>query len=341
MRLKIVRPVPALAGLLAAVSLAITPTADAQGLQLRERWSTRGAPGKEFISIDGMAEARDGTVWVSDPRGGAVYGVAPDAASMRVVARSGNGPGEVRGPHHIAQTPDGGLAVLDLGHNAIEVFDGSSRFQYRIPLQYPIVNPKGFVVLPGNRFVVSGGIYGRAESIHIFGLDGRLSASWLPAPRTINLRAGVLVAGGPLAPMGDGSLLFSRAAPHEIAVFSANGAQVRGIARDRRLLPAIGDDFIHERGSGPSLTRSFRWDFPQSKAVFRLPDGRVLNVVRFYDEGTSLWEIYSVDGRLLRRATVRRAYSPWSLTRSGDVLASYVDPDTQEQVAVRLVLTEQ
>lgn len=340
MRLMIARPVPALAAALVAVALASTSTASAQELQLRERWSTRGTPGSEFISIAGMAEARDGTVWVSDPRAGAIYGVAADAASMRVVARSGDGPGEVRGPHLIAQTPDGGLAVIDLGHNAIEVFDERSRFQSRVQLQYPIVNPKGFVVLAGSRFVVSGGIYGRSESIHVFGRDGRLGASWLPAARTKNPRAGVMVAGGPLASMGDGSLLFSRAAPHEIAVFTANGARVRGIAGDRLLLAAIGEDFIHETGSGQSLIRSFRWDFPQSKAVFRLADGRVLNVVRFFDEGTSLWEIYGADGRLVRRASVRRAYSPWSLTRSGDVLASYIDPATQEQVAVRLVLTE-
>lgn len=330
----------------AVLVAATTASASAQAptggerLAIIERWSTTGAPGDKFVSIAGMAEGPDGRIWVSDPRAGTIHALSADGRPARRIARAGDGPGEVRGPHMITRTADGGIAVHDLGHNAIQVFDAQGRFRHRVPLQRPVTNAKGFAALPSGGFLLSGGIYGEDHSIHRYGPAGDLERSWLPIPRTTNVRAGVLVAGGPVAMLSGGDILFSRAAPHEIIVFSPDGERRRTLAADPRLLRPIGDDFIEERGTGSAMVRTFRWMFPQSRAVFQLRDGRILNVVRFHDEGASLWELYSEDGRRLNRVRVGRAYSPWALTASGDVLASYIDPDTDEHVAVRLALVE-
>ncbi|MET0399617.1 MAG: hypothetical protein ABW277_22700, partial [Longimicrobiaceae bacterium] len=53
---------------------------------------------------------------------------------------------------------------------------------------------------------------------------------------------------------------------------------------------------------------------------------RVLNEV----ESHTVWEVYRPDGKLVGRTRVPRAYQPWGMTRNGDVLASYLDPDTDE-----------
>jgi len=307
-------------------------------LEVREMWATKGSDRSLFVTIEGMSESSDGTVWVSDPRASTVYGLAADGSEVHPIAQAGDGPGEVRMPHLIAPLPDGGVAVYDMGHNSVEVFDSDTSFRHRVPLQHLVVNPKGFAALAGDEFLLSGGIYGQSTSIHLFGLDGQLRKSWLPIPKTTNIRAGVLVAGGPVSVSGDGRILFSRAAPHEITVYSRGGDRQAVLARDETLLEAVGDDFIQERGLGAAMTRSFRWNFSQSKAIFGLPGGQILNVVRYFDRGESLWELYSMEGGLLARGTVQRAYTPWGMTRSGDVLASYVDPETQEHVAVRLAV---
>ena len=113
----------------------------------------------------------------------------------------------------------------------------------------------------------------------------------------------------------------------------------RVFASDPDLLEPIGDDFIHETGAGMNLRRTFNWYFPQSRAIFRLLDGRILNVVWKHDEGRSIWDVYSPQGKRIARQVFSRAYEPWALARNGDVLASYRDPETGEHIATRLRVT--
>lgn len=303
-------------------------------LSIVERWSTKGGPGGlEFASIAGMAEAANGDIWISDPAGHRL--LASDAAGrrLRVVARQGDGPGEVEGPGLVTTTASGEVAVLDLARGSVDVFGRDGRFTRRTTLPARVYNPKGFVYW-GGRFVISGGITGETSAIHLVGADGSRKGSWYPAPRTRNPRAGVMVAGGALAVAPDGSLLFSQAAPHRILRFPPAGGAGRELAADSALLRPAGDDFIREAGG----VRTFRWDYPRSGAVFPRPDGTVLNVICNAEQGFTLWELYGRDGRRLARQRVDRAYEPWAMTRDGDVLASFRDPTTDEAVAVRLAV---
>ena len=318
------------------LALAALP-ADAQNIQLRERWTSRALPAFDVVtSIAGMAETPDGTLWLSDPRNHVIHGVESAGASVRAVARAGDGPGEVRSPNFIAATPDGGLAVYDMEHRAIHVFDRSGKFRHRVALSAMVTNPKGFTMTPTGAFVISGGIYGSEYAIHRFGINGSLERSWLSAPKAADMQAGILIAGGPIAVLRSGTLLFSRAAPHELIEFSLDGNRLRTVAADSTLLKPVENDFITETGSGSGRRRSFRWNFPQSRAVFQLADGRILNVINSVEAGTSLWQLYTSEGGFLSQTRIDRAYAPWFITRSGDILASYIDPDTHEHIAVRL-----
>ena len=312
-------------------------SANAQNIQLRERWTSKAVPAFEVVtSIAGMAEAPDGTLWLSDPRNHVIHGVESAGASVRTVARSGDGPSEVRSPNFITTTPDGGLAVYDMDHRAIQVFDRSGKFRHRVALSALVRNPKGFTMTPTGAFVISGGIYGNEYAIHRFGINGSLERSWLPAPKTADMQTGILIAGGPIAVLRRGTLLFSRAAPHELIEFSLDSNTLRTIAADPTLLKAVDNDFVTETGSGSGRVRSFRWNFPQSRAVFQLSDGRILNVISSVEAGTSLWQLYTSEGGFLSQTRIDRAYIPWFVTRSGDILSSYIDPDTHEHIAVRL-----
>lgn len=330
---------------LASTERADPPDIPQSSFVISERWATAGSPtvGGEFGYVAGMAEARDGMIWVSDGRLGQIVELSPSGTPTRRAARTGDGPGEVGSPGRIVRTLRDELAIHDLKHLSIELFAPDGRFVRRIRLPYPIDFLKGFTALPSGEFVLTGGIPGRATAIHRFGTDGRLKASWYPIPETTNARAGLLVAGGSVWADADGSLLFSQAAPLRIMLFPPgypqSGREPSVLASDPKLVRPIGDDFIVERVEGGQWVRSFRWGAPMSRAVFRLDDGNILNVVVFAEaEEGSIWQLYDPSGRLLAQEESARAYWPWNLTEDGDVLASYIEPETSQHFAARLAM---
>lgn len=331
-------------------ALLITGTAHAQKLSVVEVWRTKGEPETAlFASISGMAEAVDGSIWVSDPRAGVVLSI-DSALTIHVIARSGEGPGEVSGPTRIARTPEGGLAVYDLSGQRIEIFNRDGEFARRVMLEVPIWNSKGFAISTTGQIILSGGIPGASffrhgdlpegnYGIHRFSPDGELVDSWWSIPDTQNPRAAMYVAGGPVDILENGSILFSDAAPHRILKFSADQNDTNLIASNPDLLEPVGDDFITVTGSGASRQVTFDWQFPQSRLITQLPSGRLLNVVEFHEQGRTLFQLYTSDGASLAKTWVDNAYTAWSTTRDGDILAEWVDPTTHESYAVRLELT--
>jgi hypothetical protein len=160
--------------------------------------------------------------------------------------------------------------------------------------------------------------------------------SWWPIRETKNPRAGWMVAGGPVACLPDGSILFSDASPHQTFRYSADGTEHKTLASDPKLLIAIGDEFITVHGASPSASTTFDWDFPQSRLVSLLPSGELLNVVEFHKAGRTLFQLYTSEGIPLTQTWVNTAYNAFSLTRNGDILARWTDPDTYEDYVVRL-----
>lgn len=328
--LTIPRPVDMIAVALAA-SMASTPSA-AQVLDITELWSTTGSASiGEIAFVAGMGAGPGGSVWVSEGMGrGYVMAISADGSRVRIAARTGGGPGEVDSPTLISARPDGGVAIYDIGHQAIQVFGPDGSFIERIRLAAMVINPKGFAALRSGGFVISGGIIRNGYSIHHFGADGELVASWHPVPETQDPMAGVMVAGGPVQELDDGSILFSQAAPHLIVRFAGPEGAAHVVASEPRILPPIGDDFIRISGSGDSRVQRFDWFFPQSKGVFPLPEGRILNVIWLHERQVSVWEVYDQDGRRIVAREIDRAYEPWAVAANGDVFASYRDSDTDE-----------
>ena len=330
---------PRRSALFAALSLLAATacgTASAQALSVREQWTTKGTPGTlEFGSVDGMSEAADGSIWISDVTSQVVVAVNARGGGLRVLAEEGDGPGEVRGPSRSTLLPSGETGVYDMIRSAVDIFGPEGRFRRRIALPVVVFNPKGFAALGSGDLILSGGVPSSAGAIHQFSPDGRLRRSWGPPSTARNPRAATMIAGGPIYPLADGSILFSQSAPHWIAVYAPLGQRTRAVAAYPSLAPLIGDRFVQERNG----RRTFDWDYPRSVGVFRLKGGMILNVVRNARENLSTWEVYRPDGKLVGRTRIKRVYQPWGMTRNGDVLASYLDPDTDEAVAARLTLT--
>ncbi len=318
----------------------MSPALAAQSIQVREVWSTRGTERSHYFgAITGMAETGSGAIWVSDPIAREIWAVDGNGSNLRKVARSGGGPGEVRGPSLLAPTPSGGIAVFDIGRGSIELFRQDGGFVRRLQLQARVVWPKGLAVLGDWSVILSGGVFaGRSGSVFRIAEDGSITNEWIGAPETRDPMARVVVSGGAVSALPQGGFLFSRAAPHEILVFGAD-LSARLFASDPALLQPMGDDAVEVRGSGANMVRTFRGHFPQSRLVHRNRDGTVLNVVRNAEEGWSLWEWYESSGERIARVRVPRAYNTFTVCENGDVLAYYLDTETDESVAARLAVT--
>lgn len=101
-----------------------------------------------------------------------------------------------------------------------------------------------------------------------------------------------------------------------------------------------GDGVILEEGEGDDWARTFHPYFPQSSGVFRLKDGRILNVVVYRDDGYSVWQVFGPEtGELVAAGRVNEPYVPWYLCEDGTVLAARLEPDTDVPIVVRLEIT--
>lgn len=312
-------------------------TGFAQNLVLQERWRTSGF---DLASVAGMVESADGRILVSDPRNAMVIAFDSTGRFQRVWLRSGDGPGEVRGPQLLARVPNGGVLLLDAGHGSIEVFDQRLAFRRRVPLQPRISNPKSMVAIGNDEILISGWRPGAAAVVHDIDSTGGPRASWIAGPSTRNPRATSIIAGGALGLGPSGEILFSQASPHAIHVLSPGDSSFRVIVSDPGVLPLVGDKAVRVQGAGSDRRVSFWWTFPRSVFVQLLPGGLVLNVVLFEDEGYTVWEVYDRSGKLRVSQPFGKAYTPWSVTANGDLLCSY---ETEEgvPVAARVSLTFQ
>jgi hypothetical protein len=324
-----------------ALLLSLAAADDQSPLQVHEVWVTTGSRATPFGAIGGMIEGPKGEIFVSDQINVAVFAIQPQGMGVRQVAREGRGPGEVSTPGLMAPTPNGGIALRDIGHNVILLLDGEFRETGRVQPEFGVYNPKGFAVLADTSFVLSGGSFRSGLGIHHFSFAGKHQASWLPAPEVESRSARIHLAGAPVAAAADGMILFTRPAPHLIAKLNPVTGAIVALAEDPAIIPAIGDDFEQRRMVDGREVIAPQWFYPQSRGIFELRDGAILNVITRRYDCESTFELYDANGRLESRHTVSKAYQPFALTRDGRILASYPDPQTEEPIAVLLELRRQ
>lgn len=191
-------------------------------------------------------------------------------------------------------------------------------------------------MLPGGGFVLSGGVFGNSHAIHQFDELGRYLRSWGEAMEAEDMMARFVGTGGALDVLPDGSLLYSRAAPHEIVRYQlptsgSVAASGRTIVSVSGLLESPGDDVLLNTTdeNGVSYT-TFRVWYPQSRGVFLMADGAILNVITHSNEDPELrhtiWQLFSPAGDLEAEArTDGVMYQPWFQCSNGDILASRHD----------------
>ena len=348
--------IPLAAFTLGVPALAAQTVSDLGRLAVTEVWEIDGHTRLERLSdVSGVAETSLGTVWIAgysevlavDPRD-------PSGASDVMVAEGkGDGPGELLGADRIAITPDGHIAVHDLGRDAIEIYSAAGKPLRRVQLPFSVQWPKGFSVLASGDFVLSGGVPWIEAAIHRFNPAGKHLGSWADAAVSEEWMARVVGTGGATHASPDGSLVYSNGAPHSIVRYESppigdDGEPVgRTISEMPELLGAPGDAVLVKGvdEEGVQYT-SFNVWYPQSHAVFALDGGRVLNVIRRRDGDGDLetvWQLFEPrhEARhagthaLVAQGIVSVPYRLWFLCGNGEILATRMD-DLGVQTVVRL-----
>ncbi len=327
---------------------------DVQGddprMAVTEVWVADGHTRLEGLTrVTGVAESPLGKVWITSARPARLLVVDPSTGGKGdyIAARNGDGPGELMGPARLDVMPDGNMAVYDLSRSAVEIYSAAGEPVRRVMLPISVSWPKGFAALPSGGFVISGGVVGNDFAIHQFGESGRYIRSWGAAMKADAWEAKPVGTGGALNVRSDGSLLYSRGAPHEILQFEVRAV---GDGEPSRHVIAAMDGFLEEPGDavlihgtedGIPFTTFDIW-YPQSRAVFQLEDGRVLNVVTRSDGGPprTIWQLFEPDGGApIETQTKGHLYEPWFLCANGDILATRRDAlDVASVVRLRLVL---
>ncbi len=329
-------------------------------LTVTEVWAADGYSRIERVSdVRGVAETPLGTVWVASAA--EILAVDPSdpsgARDVMIAEGKGDGPGELHSAHSMAITPDGHVAVHDLGRDAIEIYSAAGEPLQRVQLPFSVYWPKGFAVLASGDFALSGGVPWIQAGVHHFSAAGKHLGSWADAAQVEDWLARVVGTGGALHALPDGSLLYSNGAPHavvryEIPPVGADGDEPSGriVSQMPDLLEAPGDAVLVKgvNEEGVSYT-SFAAGYPQSHAVFGLGDGRVLNVIRRRGEDgdrETLWQLFerspessgAATHALVAERVVDVSYRLWFLCDNGDVLASRSDAMGVDTI-VRLRLT--
>ena len=341
----------------AAISLTIfNPVgvvAQDERLTVAEVWVAEGHERLELVSdVTGVLETPRGTVWIASSTG--ILAVDPSDPSgnsdIMIAETGGEGPGELQSPHRMAITPSGDVAVHDLGRDAIEVYSAAGEPIRRIRLPFSVGWVKGFAALASGGFALSGGIPWLQSGIHHFSSTGKHLQSWGDAAQAEEWLARVVGTGGPLHALKDGSLLYSRGAPHGIFRYDVppNGDSepvARTVSELQGLLEAPGDDVLVKGVNDDGVpTTSFAIWYPQSHGVFALKGGRVLNVIRrrVGDDLATIWQLFdqAADGTYatIAEEQVNAPYRVWFLCENGDILASRRDALGVHSV-VRLRLT--
>lgn len=342
-----------------AGSLAVADPVEAQAslgkLTVAEVWVADGHTRLERIGdVSGVAETPLGTVWITNYS--EILAVDPTdpsgASDVMITQRKGDGPGELKSAHRIAITPDGNVAVHDLGRHAIEIYSAAGEPLQRVPLPFGVTWTKGFSVLASGEFVLSGGVPWIESAIHRFNSSGEHLGSWADGAQAEETMARVVGTGGALHALPDGSLMYSSGAPHSIVRYEfppTGDGEPEGttVSAMPDLLEAPGDAVL-VRGVDDEGVKymSFNVWYPQSHAVFALDGGRVLNVIR--REGgdgdlETVWQLlepsheahHAGTHALVAQGIVDVPYRLWFLCDDGEILATRMD-DLGVQTVVRL-----
>lgn len=119
----------------------------------------------EFGDVEDLAFDGLGFLYILDGQTSVITKVAPDGTPVGTVGRPGEGPGEVRRPMGLVGLSEGGVAVVDFGHQAQVVYDAEGTWVGNVAFDIARIGmPSDPTFHPGGGLVGGVGIRMRMSS---------------------------------------------------------------------------------------------------------------------------------------------------------------------------------
>lgn len=134
--------------------------------------SMAGEVWETFGEVDRVAFDGEGNLYILDRQNFRVVVVDPEGKLVREVGTEGDGPGELRFPMGFVVAPDGGIAVMDMGHQAFVVFDSDGAFVGNARNDF-----QSGVMGRDIHYHPRGGVIGTASGIRVTNNNGRQEIS--------------------------------------------------------------------------------------------------------------------------------------------------------------------
>ncbi|MEM6647150.1 MAG: 6-bladed beta-propeller [Bacteroidota bacterium] len=196
--------------------------------QLTEEWTLGGEQGDCFgVPLDkvrDVAQAADGTIYVSDGGNSRVLHVSADGACLSQIGSAGEGPGEFVAVGALA-VYEGKLYALDTGLRRISVFGPDHAFERHIKVKHRVAE---FVPTQEGIWATTYDLRGKTSLVRQYSVDGDVLGAW---GQPLESTQAVEQTGTPGRIAVDGGrLLYAFAYPYRIEVFDRQGEKQSHVA---------------------------------------------------------------------------------------------------------------
>lgn len=189
------------------------------------------------------------------------------------------------------------------------------------------------IPIKGGNIAIATGMLGSEFGVHIIDRSGNVRSQMITRPAARQPMVSRTLAGGLLVEDGD-DLLFSQASSHLLAKLDPQTGAVDTRQLRRNVFPQTSDDFIQVDSAGKVRSR---WFFPRPGGLLRLPNGRLLQLVRLVEQGESVWELYDSSYKLVHTGRIKGVYDLWAVRPDGSIVGSVFVSETKS-VPVLLML---
>ncbi len=195
--------------------------------QLRVTRTDSLGPYPTIGEIADAAVAPDGSLYLADFSNARVVHLSQQGPVLRVIGRSGEGPGEFRGAYRLSVSPEGELLVYDVATREISYFDSAGVFLSRTRLPYGFAQVDRVLGLSGRRVAVAGVAQtdwpGRNFGVHLFTWSMKHLASFGPLT-PVRLAAVLRYWGaGSMSRSPDNALIYAPKQPYLIYAYRPEG----------------------------------------------------------------------------------------------------------------------
>jgi len=274
------------------------------------------SPSSLIAYLGVIAVGQNDKIVVSDERLSQVLMFSNKGQFLKLIAKKGNGPGEVERPYGIGFSQNEDLGVIDVGNNRINFYDAQGNFQWDfLSLK---ANPSRIMFDSlGNIFVQDSGNPG-GKAIQKYTKDGKLLNEFGQIP-DISRKVGTVVRGGNFTRYKDLYIYYIHPVEYLVHQFTLDGKLIRTIKqKSGRFRP------LKQRleKTDPQSLKKWKQSWDRAHSIFATNEGFLMAVYQTtkfsLDTLVNVIDLYDIEGNLIVD-NIATSYLPVCVDQEGTI----------------------